>query len=148
MAKHRGQSAAFMRSINPHLHKRKVYKSHSVRSDMVKRRRSRARSGTRSRSRSRGSSNWLKLAAIGGLGFIAYKIFLAPKLSVYLGSALLLAELAAGYFLMKKRGIVGDFGKVLLILSVVGAMYTYVVPVISSTGLVSATATTGGSTYY
>jgi len=143
MAKRRGQSAAFMRSINPHLRHRKIYKRGSISLGMAKRRRSSRFSRKRSFRRTAGIG--AKVILIGGLGYMAYKAFLAPKIPLS-GIALGVTELAAGYYLSKRSGFVGDLGKVMFVVSGVSLLSSVALPALGGSGIL-ATQNTGGAYY-
>jgi len=121
--KRRGRSAAFMRSINPNLRNRKVFKSRSRRSSMAKRRKS------RSRSRSSGMTGiWATVLGVGG--YIVFDAIIKPYIPLS-GTVLSLGEIVLGLYLSKKSGVVGSVGKVMVILNVFALLKSYISPLVS-----------------
>lgn len=92
--KKRGRSAAFMRSINPFLKKRKINKRGSLRFHMAKKRHSRRRSS--------GIRLGVLGAVIGAVGYIVFDAIVKPFLPL---NALVLsvAELGVGFWLSTSR---------------------------------------------
>ena len=71
------------------------------------------------RSSSSGSSNSLMSNAVGVGGYILYEAFLEPKVASVIGGGMILnvAELAAGVWLSRKSGWVGNVGKAAIVLN-------------------------------
>lgn len=67
-------------------------------------------------SKSKNSMSGIIKPFVGALGVVAYERFLSPYIPLQ-GTAKDVIELAAGYYLSKKGGIIGDTGKALVILN-------------------------------
>lgn len=115
--KHRGQSAAFMRSINPNLKNRKVNKGRSSSTPMARRKSRR----TSRRSRGYSSGNLIKEVAVGGAGYLAYKYLLSSKIPLQ-GNTLNMAEAIGSYLLATKvrNPMLKSVGKVGFIIEALG----------------------------
>jgi hypothetical protein len=135
--KRRGQSAAFMRSINPHLH-RKVNKGNSSNNSMARRRRTSVRR-TKRKSYSRGMGSVTPILLGAGI-YLLYDAYLKPKVPLQ-GVALSGAEFLAGWYLHKKSGLVGDFGKILMIVGALGGESALLQGVLGGTS-------SGGGVFY
>jgi hypothetical protein len=125
--KHRGQSAAFMRSINPHLHKaRKHYKGGS--SSMVRHRYKRHHS----KSAFGGSAVWKTVVGVGGYTLV-WEPFVAPLITQYTGLSSTtesVVELAIGAYFMKNKGVIGDVAKAAVVINSYKLMSGVVRPMI------------------
>jgi hypothetical protein len=121
----RGQSAEFMAKIRKMRKgaKRKVYKVKSYVNSMARRKKS------KHYGRLIGKSQNIMNILAGSGAFLLYKIYLAPK--VPLTSPMInVVELVAGYFLSKKKGIVGAIGNTAMIISAYELMIMYVAPIL------------------
>jgi len=118
MAKRKGRSAAFMRSINPHFKKHHAHKR--GRTIMAKRHRS-------SRKSSFGSGVWGTVIGVGG--FIAYESFISPMIPLSEPSKSI-AELAVGAMLMNRSGIIGKVAKTAVVINVYQLMALYLKPML------------------
>jgi hypothetical protein len=137
--KHKGQSASFMRSINPHLKHsssahRKINKRGSVNFSMARKRRSSRRSYTRFAKRrySRHSGGGIDGLALGTGVYFAYSLFAEPMISSAIGESIEpIVEVAGGYLLSKnKNKYVRDFGKVAFVVGLLKLGHTYITPMI------------------
>ena len=97
--------------------KRKIYKPQSPIKTMAKRRRSYSRV-RKTKRYSRSSGITLQKVLVGSALVLAYKKFLAPRIPLA-PMTLGLAELGVGALTLKKKGLVGDFGKVMLPVAVI-----------------------------
>lgn len=91
--------------------KRKVFKHHAHRSVMAKR---------RSRSRkSVGSTSSLVGSAVGVAAYILYEAAIEPKVASFIGTGTVLnvVELAAGVWLSRKGGWMGNVGKAAVVIN-------------------------------
>lgn len=133
--KRRGRSAEFMRSINPHLKKRKIFKhKHSI-NPMAKKRRSHSK-------RSSSFNLWGTIAGVGGV--IIWESLISPRIPIN-EPIKSLGELVFGVYLSKKGGIVGNVGKALVIVNAYHLMSMYVSPLISN---VTGMGVASGMPYY
>lgn len=122
--KRRGRSAAFMRSINPHLrkHSRKIRKGGF---NMAKRKHYRRHSSTSSMG---GKALWGSVIGVGVYSLV-WEPFVTPMIPLS-GTTESLVELGLGAFLMKKRGIVGDVAKSMVVINSYKLMSNVVRPMI------------------
>jgi hypothetical protein len=121
--KHKGRSAAFMRSINPHLkHSRKIRKGGY---HMARRRKSYRRHSTSSMG---GKALWSSVIGVGVYSLV-WEPFVVPMIPLS-GTTESLVELGLGAFLMKKRGIVGDVAKAAVVINSYKLMNNTVRPMI------------------
>lgn len=117
--------------------KRKVYKVKHSNKSMVFRRKAKRKS------HSGGSSFnvWNSLIGVGGV--IAYKVFLSQYIPIS-GQIRTIAEIGVGIWLSKKKGIIGNTAKALVIINAYQLLAPYIAQMIPST--------TGGAsqliTYY
>ena len=108
-----------------HSSKRKVYKvQHSI-SSMAKRR------GRKSARRSSRSSSSIPSLLMGGAGVLLYKNLLSSMIPLQ-GTTKTIVEIGAGYYLSKKSGFVGNFGKALVLIDAYALAHTYVAPMLNS----------------
>jgi len=121
--------------------KGKVFKSHSAKSVMAKRKRS-----THKKRYSRGGSSAFSLQnVLIGTGLVMlYNAYVSPKIPLS-QTPRNLVEAGAGYIIGKKSGLLGAFGKMLFITNVYDLMVTNVSPMITSSGII---ATNTGEAYY
>jgi hypothetical protein len=98
-----------------HLGEYRLSRKSKVHHHQTKGRRKMAKHKRTSRRRS-GMTSGLMANVIGVGGYIAYEAFLSPKIPLS-GTAKSVAELAAGIWLGKKSGVVGNIGKAMVVLS-------------------------------
>jgi len=121
MVKHKrkGRSAAFMRSINPHLnhaHKRGHKK-------MARRK------GKRTTSKTSKFSFWASIVGVGL--FIAYEAFVSPMLP--LGEPVKsIVELGIGLMFVRKKGMIGDVARAAVYINAYQLLSLYVAPMFNS----------------
>ena len=109
---------------------RKVYKSRSIKRYMAKR-----------KSRKKSYSKFgLKSALIGGAGTLLYENYVSPMLPLQ-QPIKNVVEAGAGYYLSKKSGLTGDFGKVLFIVNAYSLMTQLLLPSLSG---IAVSQSTGG----
>lgn len=130
MAKRRGQSAAFMARIRKLRGKKKTTTSKSSIkrrfTNMAKRRKSTVR-----RSKRRAGSNFGGLMATGlGIGgYILFESMIEPKLiqMANISNPLVVnaVELAAGLYLSKKSGVLGNVGKAAVVVNLYQILHPY-----------------------
>lgn len=134
----------FKKSYSAKRVNRKIYKDGASKSSMAKRRKLRRSYGRSRRSRSDSSSmssgKLISVAVIGSAEYLLYKQFLAPKIPLA-GLPLAAVEGLAGYWLAKRKGFIGDFGKVTLVASVL----TLVSSVVPSLGMTASSSSSGGA---
>ena len=124
--KHRGQSAAFMRSINPHLHKHHHKKGGSISMVRHKYRRHHKGSGMG------GSALWKTVIGVGGYSLI-WEPFVTPLITQYTGlgsTTESVIELAIGAWFMRQKGVVGDVAKAAVVINSYKLMNGVVRPMI------------------
>jgi hypothetical protein len=123
--KRRGRSAAFMRSINPHLRNKRNSRKLIKGGNYMARKRHYRRSTSSSMG---GKAIWSSVIGVGAYSLV-WEPFVAPMIPLS-GTTESLVELALGAFLMKKRGIVGDVAKAAVVINSYKLMTTTVRPMI------------------